>query len=297
MPKSKNAQKCPEGNTKTSGHIPQRVRWYPSFTSFCETEPVWNEDKMKYLCFGVEICPTTGKQHYQGCVYFYEKISIKQAQKLLGIGKSHMENKMYTTYDDCIEYCKKDGISKEFGSMPTQGKRNDLDTVKDDIVSGKTNVNSIVLENPIMYHQYGRTLEKIEDVVLSKKWRTEMTKGIWYWGSTGVGKSHKAFENYHPDTHYNMPKENNGWWDNYKGQETVIINEFRGHIKYDELLELVDKFPKEVPRRGRPPAPFLSKLVIVTSSLPPAEVYCNRNDKDSLEQLYRRFEVIELKRS
>lgn len=295
LQKNSTDQKCPEGNTKSSGHSNQRVRWFPSFTSFLQTEPVWNPDKMKYLCYGKEICPTTKKEHWQGCVYFFDKVSIKQAQNLLGIGKSHMEFIMKTTYDECIEYCKKDGISKEFGSMPVQGRRTDLEALKDDIISGKTTVDEIIINNPVIFHQYGRTLEKIEDIKMSKLSRTEMTKGIWLYGDTGCGKSHKAFEGFSPETHYNLPNDN-GWWDNYRQQETVVINDFRGHIKYDELLQMVDKWPYQVPRRGRTPLPFTSKKVIITSPLRPEEVYCNRNEKDNIAQLYRRFDIIEVKR-
>lgn len=289
------SRKCPEvprGNTETPGH--NRQRWYPSFTSFLTAEPVWIPTKMKYLCYGAEVCPTSGRNHWQGCVYFFDKISIKQAQKLLGCDNQHMEINMWSDTETCVDYCKKDGNFKEFGILPAQGKRTDLESTAADLIAGTETVENIILTNPMMYHQYGRTLEKIEDIQLQKKWRTEMTKGIWYYGQTGVGKSHTAFANYHPDTVYSVPKDSQ-WWDGYKQQETVVINEFRGHIAYDEMLELVDKWPKSVPRRGKMPMPFTSKLVIVTSSLHPKYVYHNRNDRDDIQQLLRRFEIIELK--
>lgn len=288
----KNAQKCPKGNTETFGQN-LRMRWFPSFTSYLETEPHYDKEKIKYLCYGKEICPTTNKEHWQGCVYFFDKVSLKQAQKILEIGNSHMESIMLTDMDTCAGYCKKDGLSKEYGNLPAQGRRNDLQEICEDITSGQTSVDEILLSNPIMYHQYGRTFEKTEDLRMRKIFRTEMTKGIWYYGQTGVGKSHKAFENYNPETHYVLP-DDNGWWDAYKQQPTVIINDFRGHIKYDMLLQLIDKWPVNVPRRGREPLPFTSGLIIITSALTPETVYNNRNSKDSIEQLNRRIEIIEL---
>lgn len=311
MVKTKNAQKCPEGNTNTSGqNLNGRVRHYPSFTYYpydasgnllldasgdIQT-PHFHEELVKYLIYGLETCPTTGRWHWQGEVYFYDKVSLKTAQKILIIGKSHMENFLKFDAIASNNYCKKEGHYFEFGTPPAQGRRTDLDALKNDIMSGHLKVDEIILSNPIMYHQYGRTLEKIEDLKMSKIFRKEMTKGIWLYGDTGCGKSHKAFENFTPDTHYNVPNDN-GWWDNYKQQETVIINDFRGHIKYDELLQLVDKWPYTVNRRGRCPLPFTSKTVIITSPLRPEEVYCNRNEKDNIAQLYRRFDVIEVKRN
>jgi len=310
MTKSKNAQKCPDGNTKTSGHKPTagRVRHYPSFTYFPYdasgnllldssgniVTPHFHEELVKYLIYGLETCPTTGKYHWQGEVYFYDKVSLSMAQQILIIGKSHMENFLKLDAIASNNYCKKDGNYFEFGIAPKQGKRNDLDALKNDILSGEISVRDIVVTNPVMYHQYGRTLEKIEDIKMSKIFRTEMTKGIWLYGDTGCGKSHKAFENYNPDTHYNVP-DDSGWWDNYQQQETVIINDFRGHIKYDTLLQMVDKWPFEVPRRCKPPLPFTSKTVIITSPLRPEEVYIHRMEKDNIAQLYRRFNVIEMK--
>ena len=96
----------------------------------------------------------------------------------------------------------------------------------------------------------------------------------WCYGETGTGKSHRAFANYHPDTHYNVP-DDNGWWDGHKGQETVILNEFDGQIPCNEPLKLIDKLPYHV-RRRRAPAPFISQHVIVTSLLRPEQIYQNK---------------------
>jgi len=231
-PRKVDAHKCPEGNTVTSG----RERWYPNFTSFLVEKPFFDKDKMRYLCFGSEICPKSGKHHWQGCVYFKDKVSIKMAQKLLKIDSSHMEYiQKSDDPEDAITYCKKEGKFEEYGEFPKQGKRMDLIELRDQLVDGSINVDEIIVSNPMMYHQYGRTLDKIEDIILRKKYRTEMTKGIWYWGSTGCGKSHTAYTEYSPETHYNLINDN-GWWDGYRQQKVIVINDFRGWMSYNELL-------------------------------------------------------------
>lgn len=270
------------------------------FTSFDETEPHHDfendeidENQAKFLIYGKEKCPKTGKFHYQGFVYFYEKCSIRKAKKYLNINKGWFQY-AFGSITQNVAYCSKDGDVKVFGEQPKQGKRKDLIELADEIKSG-LKVDEIVMERPMMYHQYGRTLQKIEDLAMRKVYRTEMTKGIWYYGKTGVGKSHKAYENFTPETHYNLINDN-GWWDGYVQQETVIINDYRGWIPYDQLLTMVDKWPFNVRRRNREPIPFTSKTVIITSSLPPHEVYHNRNENDSIDQLKRRFKIIEVKR-
>lgn len=284
--KSKTAQKCPEGNTGTSG---QKSR-LQCFTSFYEHPPTWNKDKMKFLAYGKETCPTTGKQHWQGFVYWFDGKSHKAAGKLLN--NAHVET-CKGSWEDNEKYCSKEGHYTTHGTPPQQGRRNDLEEICADINAGALTSEEVALTNPYMYHQYGRTLEKLEDIAARKIMRTEMTKGIWYWGPTGVGKSHKAFEGFNPETHY-VYRHDNGWWEGYKGQETVIINDFRGEIKFNELLAIVDKWPMYVKRRGREPVPFISKVVIITTSLEPEKVYKNLGYSDSIEQLLRRFDVKEL---
>lgn len=193
-----------------------------------------------------------------------------------------------------IKYCSKDKDNVwEFGDRPCgQGKRNDLIEIKNNIMNG-TKVRDLALDNPMLYHQYGRTLNYIEDLAMEKKWRTEMTKCIWYWGDTGVGKSLTAFKNYSPETHY-VWQNDNGWWDMYNQQDTVIMNDFRGELPYNFLLQLIDCYPMSVKRRNRAPIPFVSKLIIITSSLHPEIVYWRRNDEDNIAQLLRRCQVIRL---
>ena len=71
------------------------------------------------------------------------------------------------------------------------------------------------------------------------------------------------------------------------------MNDFRGDVKYGELLQLVDKWPYQVSRRGREPTPFLARKVVVTSSMHPRDVYSGIAEKDSIAQLERRFEIRE----
>jgi len=276
------------------------------FTGYWD-EPIEFSKKMKYLLYAPEVCPTTGRPHWQGFVVWKSQRSIsaiqkeyKKKNKSFGFLEAERgefsDQKAYIIgpYDDGKGKTKPHNPDyKEFGTPPNQGKRTDLVALKDKLVAGTTTVDDICLTKPMMYHKYGRTLQKIEDIMLRKRFRSWMTKGIWLWGKTGVGKSHKAFENFDPDTCY-LWKDDNGWQDGYTGQETVIINDFRAELRYNELLQMIDKWPYTVRRRGREPAPFLAKTVIITSSLPPGKVYNKRVKEDSLNQLLRRLNVVEV---
>jgi len=250
--------------------------------------PLMNE-KAKYIIIGREVCPTTNRPHDQGFIYYNnQRASTKAVAKELG--KCHVEMCKGTLEQNC-NYCSKDSNVREFGTKPDQGARSDLKCVLNELQIGSTSVDDLVISDPLLYHQYGRTLERAEDIFLRKKFRTRMTECDWIVGPTGTGKSHKAFENFNPETHYVYPNDN-GWWDGYKGHPIVIINEFRGQIQYAELLDLIDKWPKTVKRRNREPVPFLAEKIIITSSLRPEEIYYNLHEKDKLAQLYRRVKIL-----
>lgn len=282
----KNAQKCLKGNTEPLGL--RSRNW--CFTSFDEIAPEFNSGMMTYLCIGKEICPTSKNEHWQGFVCLKDKKSLKQVKLLIG-EKPHLES-IRGTLAQNVKYCKKDGSYEEFGVLPTQGARTDLNVLKERIFEGEK-VNTLVEENPMWNHTFGRTMDRLEDIAMKKRWRTEPTKGYWYVGKTGTGKSHAAFNHveYHPDRVYVVPNDGD-WWDGYEQQDVVIMNDFRGKVSYNELLQMVDKWPYHVRRRGRMPIPFISKVIIITSSLMPEKVYHNRDREDDIEQLKRRFEII-----
>ena len=281
--------------------------------SFCisyfheDNEPKFDEKQMKYLCYSPEHTQE-GKFHWQTYVYFKNQKTYKSLQSYIkknwgeyGGAKKCKGNPLQNAIYCGKEKYEKDGKIKEanpefkeFGELPVCGKRTDLIELKEKIINNECSVDDICIENPEAIHQYGRTLDRLEDIALRQRYRKTMTKGIWYYGKTGVGKSKKAYEEYNIEDSYNYPNDN-GWWDGYKGQETVIINEFRGNIPFRELLELLDWTPKTVRRRGREPVPFLAKKVIFTSCKRPEDIYKSVcDDDDNIEQLLRRLEIIEI---
>lgn len=260
------------------------------------TEEEYEEIKLniqdsRYWVIGKEI-GKKGTKHLQGYVYYDNARRFGSMKKKLL--RSHIEKAKGSAQDN-RKYCTKDNNFKELGIIPEQGKRTDLDELSKEIMEGRK-VDDICIEQPMKYHQYGRTLNNLEDLRMRTEFRTEMTKGEWYYGKTGTGKSHKAFENFSPKTHYVLP-EDNGWWDGYKQQDTVIINDFRGELPYNFLLQLIDKWPLNVKRRGREPIPFTSKKVIITSSLPPKKIFCRRVKKDKIKQLLRRLVITKFKKN
>lgn len=230
-----------------------------------------------------------GTPHIQGAVHWKSAKTLTAAKALIS-ERAHMEP-MKGTWDD-QDYCLKDGcVIRSDGTGPQQGKRNDIISMMTDLQNGASDL-ELMERHPSTYARTMRMVDRYRQLS-DRRYRTWMTTCTWYWGPTGVGKSHKAFEGYDPSTHYVHEAADKGWWDDYDGQEIVILNDFRGQLSYHELLTLIDRWPKKVSRRGRAPIPFLAKHIIITSSGPPDQVYPRQNEKfDSIDQLMRRIEIV-----
>jgi hypothetical protein len=283
MPKPKRAEK------KTSSR-----NWcFTNYKLDFDYAPLIESGIAVYICYGNEICPTTQRPHHQGFVIFPEaRSSVDMVSKDFGNANCRACNGNLSQNAD---YCKKDDKWVEFGERPVgQGKRTDLNALAARIHAGES-VATIARENYEMYHQYGRTLNYVEDLAARDRERDFMTEGIWITGPTGSGKSRMALHGTTRETRYILPRDG-GWWDGYCGQETVVINEFRATtMPFEQLLQLADMWPEYVRRRGREPMPFMSKKLIITTVLTPEQCWPEKvHDADNLNQFYRRFKVITL---
>lgn len=254
-----------------------------------DMDEILNDWGAKYVIFGKET-GKSGTKHLQGYVEWKSPRSLLSMKKLNP--RIHWEVRAGTA-KQAIEYCKKEGDWMDNGGDESnQGKRSDLLRLRDEILLEGRTVQDIRMNEPEKYHKYGRTLDKLEEDRQSMLKRTWMTEGIWYFGETGVGKSHIAREGIDEDKIYTVKNFDKGWWDEYNGHEIVLFDDFRGNnIEYSFLLQLVDKWDVSVSRRGRKPIPFVAKKVIVTSALQPHEIYYNLAANDKLDQLYRRFKI------
>lgn len=281
--------------------VPEKVRWFVmtnwNLNSRDEYVKIMEEHGIKYLAYGEEVAPDTGTLHHQ-CFMYFKNLRRHNKKALNKIGnwwgeKHNFVDRMIAGINCNEKYCSKDKKYHEIGEMPKQGARKDLDEVKDEILEGMS-VDDIVLDNPILFHQYGRTLERIELIRMRNTWRTEMTEGIWICGKAGYGKDHQWQKDYNPKTHFRKDLEVE-WWDGYKQQDTVVLSEFRGHhMRWSTLLALVDKNAHFVKWRNRESVPFMSKKVIITSVLDPIDCYKGKQNNEEWEQFFRRFKVYKI---
>ena len=139
---------------------------------------------------------------------------------------------------DKKKYCSKDDDFWEIGCPCSQGQRNDLMAVADSLKEAP--IKEVALQYPKQYMMYHRGMEKYAALAKPLQKRDFKTKVLGYWGVPGSGKF--RFTNKigtAAESMYYKPRGD--WWDGYNGQEVVIIDDFYGWLKYDDLLMLTDR--------------------------------------------------------
>lgn len=127
------------------------------FTDFTLNQDNWVDNPIiNYIYYGVETCPTTGKQHHQGFMQLQEKKEMSYIKK--HIHKNIHLEVMHGSRDENVLYCSKKGLNEtiyERGTFECKGQRNDINQVVNDIKSGSFDV-----FNP-MYLKYHNAIDKL----------------------------------------------------------------------------------------------------------------------------------------
>lgn len=218
----------------------------------------------KYGIVGKEIAPTTSMPHLQGFANLTKPMRFSTI-------KQHLDNRIHIekangSDEDNQKYCSKAGEFFETGVPHTQGKRNDLAAVVDTI-SGGADISSVARSHPTSFIKYHRGIKEYIKTIRPIPVRDFKTEVRYYYGEPGTGKSRTALEEAKEravDSIYYKPR--GLWWDGYQQQDCVIIDDFYGWIKYDEMLKIMDRYPYKVQIKGGFEE-FTSKYIWITSNV------------------------------
>lgn len=256
-----------------------------TFTSFSEEITIDTKD-VQYYIYGREVCPETKRKHLQGYIELTKSCRFKGLKKILGDDKAHIEKARGTDAQNII-YCHKEQDFTEWGKPGKQGARKDLDHVKEMITEGKAEI-EIAEEHFGSWVRYHKSFERFRTLLV--KPRDTMTKCIVYWGDTGCGKSYKASEYQGSKYYLHLPEKGTIWWDGYKNEDVVILDDFAGEIPFRYLLRILDRYPLKVQAKGTM-CEFTSPTVIITADKHPDEWYNITTSEWS--QLERRLTLVE----
>jgi len=195
------------------------------------------------------------------------------------------------TPTEASAYCKKEGNFQEWGLLPMTGGEStalNWELIKKAAVEG--NLDDIPAKEYIAH--YG-TLKRIEvdnkPIPEDLVWEDNCAPNEWIYGPTGTGKSHFARNTYKGC----YLKMNNKWWDQYKDEEVVLIEDVgMTHLWMGDFLKIWGDrygFRAEVKHLTNVMRP---KKIVVTSNYHPSELWA---DKNVVDPILRRFKLIEKK--
>lgn len=243
------------------------------------------EDRAEYLIVGEEVCPDTGKVHYQGYVEFPNPIGLGGLKKLFD-KTTHFEPRR-GTQQQAREYCMKDGKYQEFGEFTEHkpGKRTDLEKVLELIDEGKAD-HEIIPE--LTSIQSVRVLETVRQKMIEPRDANVKPTVYWFYGDTGTGKSRTVKEETGGD--YDDCDYVNGFLIGYTGNKTVVFDNFDGSIPLHTLLKMLDYGKCTVNVKGGSCFFAATKIYIIASSRP-HQVY-RKAKYQNIAQLERRITEI-----
>jgi len=291
---SLDAESIKKTDKRTKANRPERYRCFSiTINNPCpDDEDLFNDPgRIKYYVYQFEIAPITKTPHIQACVYYYEPITWKNATKRWP--GAHVEEARDVTA--CIKYCKKEDSRDpapnsgpfEFGIMPEQGKRTDLEALALDIREGKKNPGQLADEYPVLYLKYPKGIQTLMD--FRYKPRTQAPYVVWLWGLKNTGKSFYARSRHQPNIDKLYEKDGTMWWDKYIQQEAILIDDFdAARWPFRDFLRLLD----EGIYQGQYKGGYIyinSPTIYITCEFHPNECYLKGNTYD---QVYRRLNKI-----
>lgn len=242
------------------------------------------KDNIKYLVVGKET-GESGNKHWQIFVRLNKPQRMSWLKKVFNNNTMHCEPQMGSN-DQAAEYCKKENMYYEYGSLvgAEQGARMDLVGFVESLKDESKDFIDLTDEHPkemVKYYKFGDRYRQ-EMIKRKAKERHMMpVKVVYIWGKTRCGKTKKAYE---MDPKLYRLTQGEGtqttWFDGYMGEDTLLIDDFRGGIKMSYILQLLDRYYMSPQIKGS----FTHKCwltVIITSNKPPEAQYPGVEDQDA----------------
>ncbi|AQR57898.1 replicase [Molossus molossus circovirus 2] len=249
-----------------------------------------------YYVVGLEV-GESGTPHLQGYVEWNSSKEFSTMHKIFSHRAHWKRRYQNSTAEQAAKYCKKGEQSKEewekFGSsgpnfgknanffehgeISNQGERNDIKEAMSMIKNGATEI-EVFEACPRVSMQYLKGMDRYRLLCQKQARKGYNKKNVRvYWGETGTGKTRSALEEF-PDAFICTAGITGLWWDGYDGEETVIIDEFRGNnCPLSMLLTILDGYASQVSIRGGSKILY-AKTIIITSNIHPDEWYVNSDD-------------------
>jgi hypothetical protein len=187
-------------------------------------------------------------------------------------GGSHGNYQKAKSWRAVERYITKEGDYVSFGVDPLAAKKKKAarnaslmtEDAKSLVDRGEVDAMQLtaLLKNQAAYAMLGKAVDKAG------------CRGVWIWGPPRTGKSHAARSNYGPV----FIKAQNKWWDGYRGEATVVLDDFDSEALGHYLKIWMDRWACTGEVKGST-IPLNHDLFIVTSNYSPEDIWC-KDEKD-----------------
>lgn len=184
-----------------------------------------------------------------------------------------------------------DGTQLEWGEMPVerQGRRNDIVDLYDMIANGMSDFQ--ILDTSPDYMLNLNQIRQTRQVIKSEKFKNTFRQltTTYIWGSTGGGKTRYVMEKYGYENVYRVTNYKHPF-DDYRGQDVVLFDEFRSSLPLADMLKYLDGYPVVLPCRFADTQACFTK-VYFTTNIPLDKQYVNiqRDEIESYKAFLRRI--------
>jgi len=265
-----------------NNYIKHDVNWQASLTAQLK------ELGANYFIYAEEV-GEKGTPHIQGYVQL-------KTRKYFNSLKQTLHPTVHITVvsgssQDNINYCKKVEKFVEWGDLREIGRaraKQDRDWALLLDLAKCNNLSQIEQDNPKDFIVYHRTLKTIAIDNLSCQ--AKERKCLWLYGKPGSGKS-RAAHNLFPNAYW---KNVNKWWDGYRGERTVVLDDYDTPVLFSYLKRWADRY-KVIGEVKGSSVGLTYEYLIITSNFTPLQL-ADRDlqvDNVTIQAIERRFLILE----
>lgn len=254
------------------------AQWDRSHITFCH----WQKEQGE-----------SGTPHYQGLVVLDNNISLS-ALKAKYCSRGHFQ--VLKSVEAGVKYCSKEegrlAGPFSFGSKPNPGARTDVRALYNAAVERKR-VEDMDDNELLALAKYPRFFAQVQSCMPPPKRQSDETfYCVLLYGETGTGKTRFVQDAFRLGIDlYSNPVTSGLWFDGYRGEDAVLIDDFAGEFPLAQALRLFDRYPIQIPVKGgftwyRP------KYIFITTNNNPRDWYKYEGRENQRAALFRRFHLI-----
>lgn len=251
------------------------------------TQVAQSLERHQYICYGLEIAPTTGTKHIQGYIQLSDNQAFtflhnyfnfkKEGEKL----KFHLQPARGTLRENQV-YTQKAGEWFEYG-IPKKAGRSDLVRLRELVMENPHDRDRIIKEECSNLQQI-KYVEKLYQYLIEPRDPSTPPTVFWIHGKPGIGKTklvHDSFESVFVVSELKWPG------DGYNAEECFLIDDYREEdMSFQKLLRITDRYPYKIPFKGGS-IHLNSPYIVITC---PNSIAKEFNFlKENLDQLRRRI--------